>query len=462
MPKKVSTGKVISVRGQVVEVQFDELLPAIHDLLYLKDDPHVKLEVYSSSSEDSFYALSLAPTRTLYRGATVVNTGNPITFPVGDAVLSRAVDIFGTPHDTGGAIKAKEFMPIHKEVGIDEASSDPATVIQTGIKVIDMFAPMLGGGKTGLFGGAGVGKTMLLTEILHNVVGTDDNSVSVFAGVGERAREGLELYQALNESKILHRTSLVFGPMGENPAVRYLSAFAAATLAEYFRDKMGKQVLFFIDNVFRFAQAGNEISVLTESLPSEDGYQATLQSDIAKIHERLITTENGSMTTIEAVYVPADDLIDHGVQSIFPYLDSTVVMSRSIYQQGRLPAVDILGSTSSALNPVTVGDKHYQISLRAKQLIQKSEDLERIVSLVGESELSPDDQATFRRGRKLKNFMTQRFFVAEGRRMEKGSYVPVETTVKDVESILNGELDNVAEEKLLYIGSVSEINASSN
>src|SRR3989344_2004094 len=309
----------------------------------------------------------------------------------------------------------------------------------------------------GLFGGAGVGKTMLLTEIMHNVVGLQKDTVSIFAGVGERSREGLELREALEHSGVLDKSSLVFGPMGENPAIRFLSGFAAVTLAEHFRDTEQKEVLFFIDNVFRFAQAGNEISVLTNSIPSEDGYQATLESQMAHFHERLVPTTSAGITSIEAIYVPADDLLDHGVQAIFPYLDSTVVMSRDVYQQGFLPAVDILESTSAALTPDVVGQKHYDAALLAKQLLKESDNLERIVSLVGETELSAEDQATYKRGRKLRNFMTQQFFVAESQRAQKGSYVPVKTTVEDVMSLIEGKLDHIPEERFLYVGSVTEV-----
>jgi len=351
-------------------------------------------------------------------------------------------------------------MPIHKDFSINTGVQRKAQLVETGIKVLDLFSPILKGGKVGLFGGAGVGKTMLLTEVLHNVVGREKKALSVFAGIGERSREGLDLYQSLGQSGVLDSATLVFGPMGANPAVRFLSAFAAATLAEYYRDTLESEVLFFVDNVYRFAQAGNEISVLTENLPSEDGYQATLESQVAKFHERLVATQQSLITTIEAVYVPADDLVDHGVQAVFPYLDSVIVMSRSIYQEGRLPAVDILKSSSSALNPVVVGDDHYSISLRAKQLLRDGENLERIVSLVGEAELSPEDQATFRRSRKLKNFMTQRFFVAEGQKLEQGSYVPISVTLEDTAGILDGRFDHLPEESFLYVGSAEEIKST--
>ena len=309
----------------------------------------------------------------------------------------------------------------------------------------------------GLFGGAGVGKTMLLTEFLHNVVGQKDNSVSVFAGVGERTREARELYDSLQEKNALDLSTLIFGQMGENPAIRFLSAFSAVTLAEYYRQEMGKNVLFFIDNVFRLTQAGNELSTLMNMIPSEDGYQSTLESEVAAFHERLISTNKGAITTIEAIYVPADDLLDHAVQSVIPYLDSVIVLSRNVYQEGLLPAVDILASTSTALDPSIVGEMHYDVALSAKTILKQAQDLERIVSLVGESELSTEDRVIYRRAKRLRNFMTQQFFVAEEMGDKKGVYMKVEQTVKDVNSIISGKFDKVDEEAFLYIGSVEEL-----
>ena len=450
-------GKVTAVRGQVIEVFFEGEKPAIKDVLTFEEDSSVKVEVYSSSREDSFFCLALTGVEKLYRGAKMVNTGKQILFPVGEALLGRAVNIFGAPYDTLGPIKTTDSMPIHKIPTTGARVSLETKLIETGIKVIDLFAPLLSGGKMGLFGGAGVGKTMLLTEILHNVVAKEANFVSVFAGVGERTREALELYQALKESKVLASSTLIFGQMGESPAVRYLSAFSAATLAEYFRDKAGKDVLFFIDNVFRFAQAGNEISVLTNTLPSEDGYQATLESEIASFQERLVSGEKKAVSAIEAIYVPADDLLDHAVQTIFPYLESVVVLSRNVYQEGLLPAVDILSSTSTAIEPRVVGKMHFDINRMAKNLLKQAAGLERIVSLVGESELSKDDQIIYHRARKLKNFMTQRFFVAQSQRGEKGSFIPLQTTLADTASILEGKYDLVPEEKFLFIESAKSL-----
>jgi len=456
--KQKSIGKVISVRGQVIEVAFKGLMPEVNHILVLEENPEIKMVVYSSSGIGSFYCLVLTPTFQIHRGLKVLNTEKPIQFPVGKALLGRVVDLFGKPYDNLGPIKVDKFLPIQREILVKEDLVIHKEVLETGIKIIDLFSPLIRGGKMGLFGGAGVGKTMILTEILHNiVVAGKKGNVSVFAGVGERSREGLELHQALAESGALKSSSLVFGTMGENPSIRFYSAFAAVTLAEYFRDELGKNVLFFIDNAFRLAQAGNEVSTLMNIIPSEDGYQATLESEMAQFHERLTSTERGSISTIEAVYVPADDMLDHAVQSIFPYLESVIVLSRNAYQEGLLPAVDILQSTSTALEPGMVGPEHFQVALRAKNVLKEAEGLERIVSLVGKSELSKEDQLKYDRAKRLRNFMTQRFFVAETQRGEKGAYVPLKVTIQDTKNILDGKYDKVPEEDFLYIGSCSEL-----
>ncbi len=456
--KQKSLGKIISIKGQVIEVKFSGLKPEVHNLLVVEDKPEVKMEVYSSSGKDRFYCLALSSTQGINRGAKVINTGKPIQFPVGKDLLGRAVDLFGEPYDGKPVISKSKLRPIHQEEIPTEDIVIHQNVLETGIKIIDLFAPLIKGGKMGLFGGAGVGKTMILTEILHNVVvAGKGGNLSVFAGVGERSREGLELYQALSGSGALASSTLVFGPMGENPAKRFLAAFSAVTLAEYFRDELKSDVLFFIDNVFRFAQAGNELSTLMNLIPSEDGYQATLESEMARFHERLISTSGGAISAVEAIYVPADDLLDHAVQSIFPYLDSLIVLSRSAYQQGLLPAVDILASASTALEPETVGDLHFQVALRAKTVFKQAESLERIVSLVGKSELSREDQTIYDRAKLLRNYLTQRFFVAEAQKGEKGTYVPLKTTIVDAKAILDGKYDKVLPEKLLYLGSLKEL-----
>lgn len=457
-------GKIVSVRGQVIEVQFIKDKPAVHDLLILADDPEVKMEVYSSSGEGTYYCLLLTEPTGLHRGAVVHNTGRPITIPVGEELLGRVLDIFGNPRDNKTPIKTKTSWPIYKHAPPYTQLPSNQQILETGIKVIDLFCPILRGGKMGLFGGAGVGKTVLLTEIIHNIVQVASakskrkNNV-VFAGIGERTREGQELHESLDKGGVLPFTSLIFGPMGENPAIRFLTALSAVTIAEYYRDEMKQDVLFFIDNVFRYAQAGNELSLLMASIPSEDSYQPTLATEMAEFHERLVSTKEGDLTTIEAIYIPNDDILDQGVQSILPYLDSSLILSRSVYQEGRLPAIDILSSTSSALNPELVGDLHYSVALSAQSLLKKGVELDRIASLVGESELSAEDQIAYKRAKIIRNFMTQSFFVASAQTGRPGKNVPRQTTVKDVSDILNGAYDNVSEEKFLFIGSAKEAKA---
>jgi F-type H+-transporting ATPase subunit beta len=457
--KDKSIGHVIGIKGQVVEVEFSQDKPTLKDVLVFEEDEDVRFEVYASSGPDSFYCLALGSIEKIYRGAKIYNSQKQLMFPVGEPMLGRVVNIFGKPYDNLGPIPTKEFAPIHKSPLVGSQIVSKKNLVETGIKVIDLFCPLLAGGKMGLFGGAGVGKTMLLTEILHNVVSTQKNFVSVFAGVGERTREALELYETLSQSKVLPSSSLIFGQMGESPTVRFLSAFAAVSVAEHFRDALKKDVLFFIDNVFRFAQAGNEISTLTNLIPSEDGYQASLDSEMASFQERLVSSQFATLSSIEAIYVPADDLLDNAVQTIFPYLESVVVLSRDIYQQGLLPAVDILSSTSTLIDVNIVGGQHFEVARQAKNILKQASGLERIVSLVGEAELSKEDQIVYRRAKKIQNFMTQRFFVAESQKGEKGAFVPLKDTVQDVWAILVGKYDSMPEEKFLYIHSAKDIKA---
>lgn len=451
-------GKIISIKGQIVEVEFLEYPPSIHDVLVMEADVTVKMEVYASSSSTTFFCFSYSPMKVMYRGAPILNTGKPIEIPVGDQVLSRIIDIFGEPQDGKGTIKTTERKTIISP-GVDFDDVVPAKeILVTGIKAIDFFSPLLRGGKVGLFGGAGVGKTILLTEIIHNVVILNkDKNVSVFTGVGERSREGQELYESLGESGVLPSVALIYGLMGENPAVRFRTALVGATIAEYFRDVMNKNVLFFIDNIFRYAQAGHELSTLMSTIPSEGGYQATMASEMAVFHERLVSNKSGSISSFEAVYVPADDITDYAVQSIFPYFDSTVVLSREIYQEGRFPAIDLLSSTSSGLSIDIVGEEHYKTVINAQNLLKKGMSLERIVSLVGESELSQQDQNLYRRSRIMKNYMTQNFFVIEPQTGKAGAFVPVEQTVMDVKSIIDGDYDSREPDEFLFIGSLSEL-----
>ena len=450
-------GKIISVKGHIIEVEFESNPPSMHDVVFLEKDPNVKMEVYDSSSSSTFYCISLSSSKKLHRGAVVINSGEPIKIPVGDEVLGRVIDIFARPQDGKEDLVGLDVRPIFAE-DINFASVlVPQAVLETGIKAIDFFAPILKGGKVGLFGGAGVGKTILLTEIIHNIVTVHkEKSVSVFTGVGERIREGQELYESLQQTGILPQVALIFGSMGENPTVRFRTATAGVTLAEYFRDVQKKDVLFFIDNIFRFAQAGYELATLMNAIPSEGGYQATLPSEMASFHERLISTKNGAITTIEAVYVPSDDLTDQAVQSVFPYLDSNVVLSRTVYQEGRFPAIDLLASTSAALNEETVGDKHFKALLSAQNLLKKAVSLERIVSLVGQSELSPEDQKFYKRAQLIKSYMTQNFTVTELQTGRKGRRVGLTQTVEDVINILAGKYDDYPIDTFLYIGSIRE------
>jgi len=459
MEMNTPRGKVIGIRDVVVEVEFlGDPKPNIHEILKLESDDGVIFEVVESSDVNRFHCINLSGRSDFLRGAVVVGTGEKISVPVGNNMLGRVIDIFGRDLDGLGEIKFDK----KKELFAPSPPYDDATVttdfLETGIKIVDMFAPLLKGGKVGLFGGSGVGKTVLLTEILNNIINKDtENNVSVFCGVGERSREGQELREELKNGGVLPNVSMIFGQMGENASIRFLTAYAGTAIAEYMRDDVGKNVLLFIDNIFRFAQAGNELSLLMNSIPSEDGYQATLSSEVAQIHERLVSRGDRVLTTIEAVYIPEDDLFDQTAQAVFGYLDSAIVLSRDAYREGRLPAVDILASDSGALNPKNVSSLHYYVANSAKSLLKQSELLERIVSLVGESELSEDDRVLYQRANKLKNYMTQSFFVAEKQTGRKGEYVPVQDTVNDVKNIIEGKYDHISEDKFMFIGKVSDM-----
>jgi F-type H+/Na+-transporting ATPase subunit beta len=451
------TGKVISIKGQIIEVEFLEEKPRIYDVLTFKEDDSVKMEVYTSASPNSFYCLALTQVTKLHHGSIVISTNQPIKIPVGPELLGRVIDTLGEPQDGMGEIKAKEYRPIIAEA-VSFADVDvPREVLETGIKVIDFFTPIIKGGKVGLFGGAGVGKTVIISEIIHNLVILHaEKNVSIFTGVGERTREGEELFTTLKESNVMQGVNLIYGSMGENAAIRFRTAFTGVTLAEHFRDS-GKDVLFFIDNIYRFAQSGYELATLMNAIPSEGGYQSTLTSEMASFHERLVSTLKNTITTFEAIYVPADDLTDSGVQSIFPYLDSGLILSRAVYQEGRFPAIDILASNSSALNPDTVGEEHYQTAIDAQALLKRATALERIVALIGESELSPEDQTVYKRAKKLKNFMSQTFTVVETQTERKGVYVPLKDTVNDVKAILEGKADSLQPEDLMYIATLKDV-----
>lgn len=452
------TGKVVSVKGQIIEVEFLERKPMFNDVLVAKDDESVKMEVYRSATATSFFCLALTGVTNLHHGSLVVSTEQPIRVPVGKEMLGRVVNTLGEPQDGAGEIKAKEYKPIISK-GISFANvMIPREVLQTGIKTVDFFTPIVKGGKVGLFGGAGVGKTVIISEIIHNLVILDpEKNVSVFTGVGERTREGEELFTTLKESNVMQGVSLIYGSMGENPALRFRTAFTGVTIAEYYRDIMGKDVLFFIDNIFRFAQSGYELSTLMSAIPSEGGYQSTLGSEMASLQERIVSTHKNAITTFEAIYVPADDLTDSGVQAIFPYLDSSLILSREVYQTGHFPAMDILASNSSSLNPDTVGEEHYNLAVEAQAILKKAKSLERIVSLIGESELSADDQTTYKRAKYITNYMTQNFTVVELQTGKKGVHVTLKETLADVKAILSGKVDSLDPDDLMFIGTLKDV-----
>jgi len=454
-------GRIKRISGQVIEVEFLKETPHIHDILTLEKDPSVRLEVYASASATSFYCLAVANASKLHRGAQVINTQASIEIPVGKETLGRVMDLFGNALDNKGPITTARKKSIYIEDISYEQIAISKEIIQTGIKIIDFFSPILKGGKIGIFGGAGVGKTILLTEIIHNIVNQkESNAVSVFAGVGERVREGQELYEALGESNVLNQVSLFFGHMGDNATIRFKVALAGISLAEHFRDEIGKNVLFFIDNVYRFAQAGYELSMLMNVIPSEGGYQPTLPSEMASLHERLFSTNKNSITSFEAIYVPSDDVFDNGVQSIYPYLDGSIVLSRAVYQEGRYPAVDLNASASSALTPEIVGELHATTALKAQKLLKEASALDRIVSLIGESELNEKDKLVYNRARILKSYMTQSFFVIEPQTGKKGVFVTVKDTVDDVAAILKGEYDDVDPFEIKEMGSLKNFKRS--
>lgn len=453
-----AVGKIVGMRDFIVEVEFlSGTKPKIYDILEVEGNARIKLQVLRSSVPDTFYCLCLSSMQSLHRGMSVANSNRTLSIPFGDGILGRIMDIFGNPIDGRGEITNTKRVSIYNNPPNYEDIPFGVEVLETGIKAVDVFCPLLRGGKTGLFGGSGVGKTVLLSELLHNVIEKDKKkNISVFCGVGERAREGNELFEELERSGVISSVSLIFGSMGESPSVRYLTGLAGVTLAEKFRDE-GKDVLFFMDNIYRFVQAGNELSLLMNTIPSEDGYQATLSSEMARLQERLVSTKKASITSVEAVYLPADDILDHGVQTIFNYLDSSVVLSRDIYQKGLLPAIDLLASGSSALNPNVVSEKHYNIVIKAQGLLKRAQNLERIVSLVGESELSEEDKLVYQRAKRIRNFMTQNFSVAANQTGSPGVYVALSSTLSGIQNIIDGKYDSISEDKFLYIGGCEDL-----
>ena len=450
-------GKVIQVVGVVVDVEFpNNSLPAIYDALTLDINGHqLYLEVEQHLSETTVRAVALSSTDGLKRGEVVTSTGAPITVPVGDLTVGRMFNVVGEPIDGKPATKFNHTAPIHRDPPTLEEQSGKIEILETGIKVIDLIAPMTKGGKVGLFGGAGVGKTVLITELINNIAKFHSGN-SVFAGVGERTREGNDLYNEMAESGVLDKTSLVFGQMNEPPGARLRVGLTGLTLAEGFRDQ-GKDVLLFVDNIFRFTQAGAEVSALLGRLPSAVGYQPNLQQEMGALQERITSTKTGSITSVQAVYVPADDLTDPAPATTFSHLDSTIVLSRALTELGLYPAVDPLDSSSTILDPAIVGEEHYDVARRVQSILQRYKDLQDIIAILGMEELSDEDKLTVARARRIQRFLTQPFHVAEVFLNKPGAYVKLEDTIIGCKEILEGKHDDKPESAFYLKGSIKEV-----
>ena len=449
-------GKVIQVIGPTVDVEFPEgHLPAIHNALKIerKESSDLVLEVQMHLGENKVRTVSMDSTDGLVRNTKVIDTTEPIMVPVGVEVLGRMINVIGEPIDGGGPVKAKVKYPIHRQAPLFENLSTEEEILETGIKVIDLIEPYSKGGKIGLFGGAGVGKTVLIQELIRNIA-IEHGGYSVFSGVGERTREGNDLWLEMKESGVIEKTALVFGQMNEPPGARQRVGLTGLSIAEYFRDVAKKDVLLFIDNIFRFTQAGSEVSALLGRMPSAVGYQPTLATEMGNLQERITSTKDGSITSIQAVYVPADDLTDPAPATTFAHLDATTVLSRRIVELGIYPAVDPLDSTSRILDPQIIGEEHYKIARETQRVIQKYKDLQDIIAILGMDELSEEDKIVVNRARKLERFFSQPFFVAEQFINTSGVYVPLEETIAGFKAILDGECDTWPEQAFLYVGNI--------
>ncbi len=453
----MSKGKVTQVTGAVVDVQFERDLPAIRNALtVLNENKTLVLEVAQHIGAGQVRTIAMGATDGLQRNLEVTDTGAPITVGVGKETLGRMFNALGEPIDGKEAIKSKTNYPIHRQAPEFAKQSTKAELLETGIKVIDLIAPIVKGGKVGLFGGAGVGKTVIITELIRNIA-AEHGGVSVFAGVGERSREGNDLYYEMKESGVLAKTSLVFGQMNEPPGTRARVGLTGVTMAEYFRDVEKQDVLLFIDNIFRFTQAGSEVSTLLGRIPSAVGYQPTLATDMGALQERITSTTDGSITSIQAVYVPADDVTDPAPATTFGHLDSTVQLSRALTEIGIYPAVDPLDSTSSVLDPNIVGKEHYDVARGVQKVLQKYKDLQDIIAILGIEELSDDDKLTVNRARKIQQFLSQPFFVAETFTGRSGKYVPLKDTIRSFREILDGKHDAKEDGSFYMKGSIDEV-----
>ncbi len=454
----MNEGKIVAVRGVVVDAEFDaKQTPKIYDALHVKvDKTDLTLEVQAILDEGIVRAVVMGPVDGIRRGMKVMNTGKNIEVPVGKEGLGRLFNVLGEAIDEKGPVKSKKMSSIHKAAPSLQEQSVEQKIFETGIKVIDLIAPFIKGGKVAIFGGAGVGKTVIIQEMIHNVA-KQHAGVSVFTGVGERSREGNDLYHEMKESKVLDKTTLVFGQMNEPPGNRLRVALTGVTMAEYFRDEKNMDVLLFIDNIFRFAQAGSEISALLGRIPSAVGYQPTLASEMSALQERITSTRNGSITSIQAVYVPADDYTDPAPVATFAHLDASITLERSIAEQGLFPAVDPLTSGSQALTPDVVGDKHYETTRAVLKTLQRYKDLQDIIAILGMEELSEEDKQTVSRARKIQRFLSQPMFVAEQFTGREGKYVPIDETVRGFAEILEGKHDSKPESAFYMKGAIDEV-----
>ena len=458
----MSDGKVIQVTGPVVDVEFPEGdLPPIFTALHITNPAidetpdNLVVEVAQHLGDNVVRTIAMDTTDGLVRGMKVKNTENPIMMPAGDATLGRVLNVVGRPVDGLGPVDAKEFLPIHRHAPAFVEQDTSVKVLETGVKVIDLLVPFPRGGKMGMFGGAGVGKTVVMMEMIHNIA-MEHGGISVFAGVGERTREGNDLYLEMKESGVINKAALIYGQMTEPPGARARVALSALTAAEYYRDEQGQDVLLFIDNIFRFTQAGSEVSALLGRIPSAVGYQPTLGTDLGELQERITSTTKGSITSVQCVYVPADDLTDPAPATTFAHLDGTVVLSRPIAELGIYPAVDPLDSTSRILDPNIVGEEHYRVARQTQQILQKYKDLQDIIAILGMDELSDEDKLTVARARRIQRFLSQPFHVAEAFTGRKGRYVPVAETVRGFKEIIEGKHDDLPEAAFYMVGSIEE------
>ena len=457
MPEK-HIGKVVQVMGPVLDIRFaDGELPELLNAIELQNNGKpLIVEVAQHIGDNVVRCIAMAATDGLVRGAEAVDTGGPIKVPVGDACLGRVFNLLGEPVDEQPAPTGVEHWPIHRPAPAFDEQESSTELLETGIKVVDLICPYAKGGKIGLFGGAGVGKTVLIQEMIYNIA-TAHNGYSVFTGVGERTREGNDLYGEMAESGVLSKTALVYGQMNEPPGARMRVALSGLTMAEYFRDVKHQDVLLFIDNIFRFTQAGSEVSALLGRMPSAVGYQPTLATEMGALQERITSTRKGSITSVQAVYVPADDLTDPAPATTFTHLDATTVLSRDIASQGIYPAVDPLDSTSRILAPEVVGQEHYQIARAVQQVLQRYKELQDIIAIMGMDELSEDDKITVNRARKVQRFLSQSFHVAEQFTGMPGQYVPLKETLRGFKMILNGECDSIPESCFLFAGTIDDV-----